>query len=93
MYPGESRGFYTTILDKDREFIRFDSGCMKPVDDFGAAARTVVEEKLKYTARHDVTWRIGDVLVLDNWRILHARGPIVTGAEGRVLVRAEVIPR
>ncbi|TIW05266.1 MAG: TauD/TfdA family dioxygenase, partial [Mesorhizobium sp.] len=29
----------------------------------------------------------GDTLIIDNWRMLHARSPIITGTEDRAIER------
>ena len=67
------RSFFASVLDRSRPFVRFDPGCMLPVDAEGedtfAALSDIVEAKAL-----SIDWSVGDVLVFDNWRLLHGRG-------------------
>lgn len=82
--------FYGSIIDRDRPFIRVDPGCMTALSNQGAAALEVFsrERQAKNQIRHD--WKPGDILILDNWRTLHARGLDEETASGRVLLRVMV---
>jgi hypothetical protein len=80
------RSFYSTILPRGREFLRFDPGCMEAVDRRGADAMRLVEERLAEALVHSQDWRTGDMLLVDNWRILHGREPSSAG-NGRRLAR------
>jgi Taurine catabolism dioxygenase TauD, TfdA family len=82
--------FYGSIVDCDRPFIRLDPGCMTALSSEGAGALDAfsLERQAKSVFRHD--WRQGDILLLDNWRILHARGFDKPTMPGRMLVRTMI---
>lgn len=78
------RSFYSTILSIKRAFIRYDPGCLEAVDDRGRAALRLVEDRLAAGASHRYRWRRGDVLIIDNWRVLHGRGPSAVRSGRRI---------
>ncbi len=78
--------FYTTMLPSDRAFFRYDPGCLEAVDTRGRAALRLVEERLAGARPHSHEWKPGDILIIDNWYILHGRGPSDHGS-GRRLAR------
>jgi hypothetical protein len=69
------RSFYSTILPPDRSFLRYDPGCLEPVD-----------ERLAKACPRAHDWKAGEILVIDNWRLMHGRGPASAGS-GRFLAR------
>lgn len=83
------RSFYSTIIPPSAEFFRFDADCMEAVDERGRSAMSTVEERIARAepVRHD--WRRGDILVIDNWRMLHGRAS-AQGASGRRLARVMI---
>jgi len=85
------RSFYSTICSRSRPFIRFDEGCMAPQGkDAEASAKLIAHQATEagVTAMH---WRIGDVLIIDNWNVLHGRGLDDTQASSdRKLFRVSV---
>jgi Taurine catabolism dioxygenase TauD, TfdA family len=80
------RSFYSTLLPPDHRFLRYDPGCIEAVDNRGRNALRIVEHRLD--GAHPLThaWRRGGILVIDNWRILHGRGPS-DESSGRRLAR------
>lgn len=80
------RSFYSTILSSDRAFLRYDPGCIEAIDARGQAAMRVVEQRLAAGAPEVHHWRRGDILTIDNWRVLHGRGTSEQGT-GRRLAR------
>ena len=80
------RSFYSTVLPPGGEYMRYDRGCMEPLDGRGRAALELVEARLAGCIPHRHEWRQGDILVIDNWRALHGRDP-ATATAGRRLVR------
>lgn len=82
------RSFYSTILDRKRPFLRYDPGCMEPVDPRGEEAMVVMRDTLARArvCLHD--WFPGEVLMIDNWRMLHGR--TAASADGRLLLRIGV---
>nr|WP_251007766.1 TauD/TfdA family dioxygenase [Sphingobium sp. BHU LFT2] len=82
------RSFYSTILDKGRPFLRYDPGCMEPLDARGEEALQIVSNAI---GRIDVIkheWRRGEILLIDNWHMLHGR--TATAADSRLLFRVSV---
>jgi alpha-ketoglutarate-dependent taurine dioxygenase len=68
------RSFYSTICSPSRMFIRFDAGCMVPQGTESEAGAKLIAHRaneIGFTLMH---WRTGDVLVMDNWTVLHGRG-------------------
>jgi hypothetical protein len=73
---GRTFNFYSSILNNaatvDDRMIRFDVGCMKP-----AYKDSCVRDIINGLAYSDnlihINWRKGLTLILDNWKILHAR--------------------
>lgn len=67
--------FYSTILPPDRAYLRYDPCCLEAIDGRGQQALQLVEERLTAASPEVHHWCQGDILVIDNWRILHRRGP------------------
>jgi hypothetical protein len=80
------RSFYSTVLPPDRAFLRYDPGCLEAVDERGRSALRLVERRLALGSPDTHEWRRGDILIIDNWRVPHARGPSEHGS-GRRLAR------
>ena len=80
------RSFYSTIMREDAPFLRFDPGCMEAVDDRGRAAMQIIEERLVRASPIFHEWNGGDIVVIDNWRMLHGRTSAAS-ATGRRLAR------
>jgi hypothetical protein len=82
--------FYGPILDFARPFIRFDPGCMRPLSKEGnlAAGAFQIERHEDKLVKHE--WKVGDILIFDNWRFLHARGFKTSSDRGRLLLRVMV---
>ena len=86
---GGFRPFYCPILDKqDRTMrIRFDPLCMNPVL---AASHTLEEIRPtleRCAQRIEIEWKRGSLLIIDNWRCLHARGHGAAQAPSRRIRR------
>jgi hypothetical protein len=69
------RSFYSTVLPRDHSFLRYDPACVEAVDKRGHSALRLLEQRLSIGSPHVHRWCQGDVLIIDNWRILHGRGP------------------
>ena len=78
------RSFYSTILSPDRAFVRYDPGCLQAVDERGKAALTLVEHRLANSSPVVHHWRRGEILVIDNWCVLHGREPTDQGSARRL---------
>jgi alpha-ketoglutarate-dependent taurine dioxygenase len=81
------RSFYSSILGAGRPFIRFDTACMRPTDAHATEAERVFRECLKQEESVEITWQSGDILVLDNWNVLHGRTEPESKTAKRVLLR------
>jgi hypothetical protein len=70
------RSFPASIATRSHERIRlrYDRGCMTAADPTFAAAGDVLEAAIEASDHVRLSWQADDVVVFDNWRILHARG-------------------
>jgi hypothetical protein len=85
------RSFYSTICGRSRPFVRFDAGCMVPQGAESQASAKLIAHRASETGFTVVHWRTGDVLVIDNWNVLHGRGLGVSGpSSDRKLLRVSV---
>lgn len=84
--------FLTSIIDSSdggQTVVRFDSGCMTPAErSFGRSAAILATRARKVASA--VLWRQGEALIIDNWRVVHARGPHPRRAEERLLERVMI---
>ena len=86
--------FLTSILNstavKGESVLRFDMACMRPRSASPEAARALQRACASKPTRVD--WESETVLVLDNWRVLHARGGATSATDDavRVLERVSV---
>ncbi len=80
------RSFYSTILPTNHAFLRYDPSCLEAVDERGQKALRLIEQRLSGGSPEIHHWRTGDILIIDNWRLLHGRGPSREGC-GRRLSR------
>jgi alpha-ketoglutarate-dependent taurine dioxygenase len=68
--------------------VRFDPLCLRPLSALGRRDVDNVEETLDRYSRCIVfEWITGSILILDNWRCLHARGDGAGSAPSRRLRR------
>ncbi len=84
------RSFYSTILSSSREFIRLDRGCMEPTNAGGNKALALFDRERWNSQLVRISWRMGDVLILNNWRVLHGRDSIESTADRRTLMRKQI---
>lgn len=80
------RSFYSTLLSPERAFLRYDPGCLEAVDERGRAALGLMHQRLALSSPDAYEWHRGDILIIDNWRLLYGRGPSIHGS-GRRLAR------
>ncbi|GHE72055.1 hypothetical protein GCM10019059_34620 [Camelimonas fluminis] len=83
------RSFYSTILAPGGAFLRYDPGCLEAVDQRGRRVLAVIEDRIACASFVSHHWRQGDILIIDNWRVLHGRSPSDRGS-GRRLARVLV---
>lgn len=85
------QSFYSTICSPSRTFIRFDAGCMVPQGSESEACAKLIARRAKDIGFTAVDWRTGDVLVIDNWNVLHGRGiGAAKASDDRKLLRVSV---
>jgi Taurine catabolism dioxygenase TauD, TfdA family len=85
------RSFYSTICSRSRPFIRFDPGCMIPQGFESEASIRLIAHRAREVGFTLVYWRAGDVLVIDNWTVLHGRGLGISEASSdRTILRVSV---
>lgn len=85
------QSFYSTILDRSRPFIRFDQGCIKPMCLDGKQALKAIALRAAETGPTAFDWQAGDILVIDNWRVLHGRGmPPSIASPDRCILRMSI---
>ena len=67
--------FFAHALTSGHRFLRVDPGCLRPINRAAERALTFLDDVLSRAHPTEIVWGAGDVVVLDNWSILHARGP------------------
>ena len=82
--------FFSTILAANRKFIRYDAGCMKPVMSDSVRALNIFLRRHWLNYLETIDWFEGKVVVIDNWRLLHGRGPANGDDSDRVLLRISI---
>jgi hypothetical protein len=82
--------FFSTILSKSRPFIRFDPGCMTPTTKDGEKALAVFARQAWPGHVETFHWKMGKILIIDNWRVLHGRGNVVRPDSDRKLLRISI---
>ena len=74
--------------DGENDLLRWDEVFLKPASRVGELAFKLMREQLNAAQPTPVSLvEAGDALVIDNWRMLHSRPPIVPGREDRELAR------
>lgn len=85
------RSFYSTILDSSRPFLRFDQGCMTALSEAASDVSRTIAVRLAKLGPTVIEWAAGDILIIDNWRVLHGRGlPSSIASADRCLIRVSV---
>ena len=67
--------------------IRYDRDCMRPALPAFSQAQNLLVRELGRAERVEIRWEVGDLLVIDNHRILHARGVATASDSYRCLKR------
>jgi alpha-ketoglutarate-dependent taurine dioxygenase len=69
------RGFPASIVKRARDGIRirYDRGCMTPADLAFTLAGEFFEQALRQISHVRLEWQRNDMVIIDNWRMLHAR--------------------
>lgn len=83
--------FYSSILVRSRPFVRFDQGCMKPMFADGRRAMTAITLRAAELGPTVFNWKARDILIIDNWRVLHGRGlPSSVASLDRHILRVSI---
>ena len=67
------KSFFTSIMSGDCYGIRFDMGCMRAATSEGNQLVSLLCDRFERSEALDIHWRINDILLIDNYRLLHAR--------------------
>jgi len=84
------RSFFSTITKRGRSFVRYDPGCMLAATGDGGRALAVFAAGAWPDRVAEVCWRKGNVLIIDNWRVLHGRSDAKETDPRRTLMRVYV---
>lgn len=87
---GGGSPFYTSILREHETLpiVRFNRACMSPVTRTSALAADDLVTTLMLTEPIEHRWVDGEILIFDNWRMIHARPSVGRGdAQTRRLER------
>jgi L-asparagine oxygenase len=73
--------------------LRFDRDCMLAATAQAEQSGRLLEEKIQQSNIIRIDWSVGDLLIFDNHRFLHARGSALRADGDRVLTRALVLEK
>lgn len=91
LVKNSAKSFYTTVASDLRPFIRYDPGCMYPLDSRGHELQRNIEE-VDHVKTKQIIWEPGTIAIIDNWRCLHKRSNIYMDNK-RHLLRATIMDR
>lgn len=78
---------YVVLASDEQLSIRYDMDCMRPMTEEARELRNILVRKVETTPQLRIDWHAGDLLVIDNHRMVHARGAAKRDDEDRVLKR------
>jgi L-asparagine oxygenase len=81
--------FYAPVIAPNGEALRWNPDLMSPRGSRGAVADKRWRLLLAAAEANRHQWRSGETLILDNWRLLHARPPITADDPERQLERIQ----
>lgn len=84
------RSFYAPILDRNLAFFRYDRDCMAPATPSASQIVHELSRQLSPEGTYQHFWQAGDIMIVDNWRLLHGRGTDAQVPKNRVLLRATI---
>ena len=90
------RSFLTSVMSPEGSAafkFRFDRDCMTPLTRSAICADELIVRRVSDAIPTAVDWTPGKTIVIDNWRILHGRGPGSAEPEHRILSRVMVASR
>lgn len=83
--------FYSSVLSTHRDFIRYDPGCMTPTSSSSNKVLEILSEERWGKEIKEIEWKAGNVLIIDNWRILHGRSVAPKKDVDRLLHRILIV--
>ncbi|MBF0401993.1 MAG: TauD/TfdA family dioxygenase [Magnetococcales bacterium] len=90
LFKNGRKSFYSSVFSVCNKFVRYDPGCMEPqTPDAFQVLKLFSYERIGHLA-HRVDWRVGDVVIADNWHMLHARALVNENPSNRLLFRCLV---
>jgi L-asparagine oxygenase len=81
------------VRNNSQYLLRFDRDCMRPMTRKSLDAYKVIEAKTCQPSAIRVDWHTNDLLIIDNHRLLHARGAAIAPDLDRVLTRVLIEER
>lgn len=84
------KSFFGTIFSKERRFVRYDPGCMKPVCNNGQLALDIFSYENCADRIQSVNWIKNKVIIFNNWRMLHGRQESSCINTERALIRISI---
>lgn len=85
------RGRFLAAIASQMPSVRFDPNVMRPAHPKFGTSRSVLERACDRSSPVGITWPLGQVLVLDNWRTLHARERVTASDASRALERVHIM--
>jgi hypothetical protein len=74
---------------EDFGLIRWDEVFLKPATRMGEIGVELFRTAISAVSKQTIALvNRGDIVIIDNWRMLHARSSVPAGCEGRILERA-----
>lgn len=64
-------------VSNSETFYRYDRACMKPTTGAGKRSALIMEQAISVSKKIEISWEPGWLLIIDNFRMLHARGPSI----------------
>ena len=86
---GHVRTFLCTAMESEENSlcIRYDPGCMMPYSESANDARVILQRLIEISSLAQIDWSEQTLLILDNTRMLHARGAALAPDTDRVIER------
>jgi L-asparagine oxygenase len=86
---GHVRPRLCTLAERTRErlSIRYDAACMQPMTAEAHELQAIINSRIRRTTHNRIEWKPECLLLIDNGRIVHARGRSRQPEKNRVLKR------
>lgn len=87
LFRNSRNSFYSNVISSHSDFFRFDPGCMEPMNDAATEALRIMNCKISKEKLIKINWHVGDLLILNNWTMLHGRAGNNKDDQNRELLR------